>query len=432
MALIIGVWRRPTVGIAAVLCLYGLKQWGQSSSGFFAEHREFTNFAVFFIALFGVVRAAQQRSCVFCRLPTTAVLVLALYAYALMSLTWTPDIEAALGQWLALGPYVITIALLAPLLFSDFDGAKNAFTWTALVATVICALALWFGTWGSRGLVIFGHDASGDNFLDFETNPLAMSSMAGTVVVIAALWFARPNRPSLRAIAAVCILIGVAVILRTGSRGQLIATGAAVVVALPIAYRLAEARSIAAFAFAVVLVAGLGWWATSLVHFDASRWESARSLEDVTGRIDNAQLLLRASTANLHGMVFGLGNSSAFKILGIYPHITGLEVIAEEGIIGAAMYFGILALAVRSIWRIAHRADFDDLKRNVLAMLTGLLVFELIISWKQGSLLISVYVFAYAIALARLETPIGAVKHAVAPMLSPIHSVLPRFQNLMR
>jgi Ca2+/Na+ antiporter len=283
-------------------------------------------------------------------------------------------------------------------------------------------------------LVIFGHvaGAAGENFYEYETNPLAMSSMAGTVVVIATMWLARPNRAIFRILAAVCIPIGLAVIMRTGSRGQLIATGVATVVALPIAYRLREARSIAMLVLAAIVVAGMAWWATSLVDIDSSRWESSRSLGDAVGRFDNAEALLRASSATVGNIIFGLGNSSAFKILGIYPHVTGLEVVAEEGLIGGAMYFTILLLAIRNIRRIAAAPDFTDFKRNVLATITGLLVFELIVSWKQGSLLISVYVFAYAIILARLESPIVSAR--IAPMIETAAAkpLVPRFQNLLR
>jgi hypothetical protein len=176
----------------------------------------------------------------------------------------------------------------------------------------------------------------------------------------------------------------------------------------------------------------MGWWATSLVEVDSARWESSRSAEDVAGRFANAELLLRASTADFRSTLFGLGNSSAFKLLGIYPHITGLEVIAEEGLIGAVLYFAILFLAVRSITRIISRPDFTDLKRNVLAMITGLFVFELLVSWKQGSLLISVYVFAYAIILARLESPIRAAKNLPVPEIPMTTPGSPRFQNLLR
>jgi hypothetical protein len=434
LALVIGAWRRPVVGFAAVLCLYGLKQWGQSSSAFFAIHREFTNFAVFFIALFGVLREAQKRGCVLCEVPTTTVLVLALYADAIVSILWSLDPGAAVDQWIALGPYVVTIALLAPLLFTNFEDARVAFVWTACVGAVICFLALVFGSWGARGLVIYGYDIVTGNgeFYEYETNPLALSSVAGSVVVITSFWFSKPNRPAMRALALICILVGVAVMLKTGTRGQLIATGFALLIASPIAFKLTEARSIASFFGAAVLIGGLAFWAISIVDFDTSRWESSRTAGDVVGRLDNAVTLLSVSSASIGSVLFGLGNSSAFKVLGIYPHVTGLEVVAEEGILGGVLYFGILALAVRSIRRILARPDFDELKRNVLATLTGLSVFELIISWKQGSLLISVYVFAYAMVLARLESAELSVQATDSAPAGAGLTVATPFPNLLR
>ena len=143
-----------------------------------------------------------------------------------------------------------------------------------------------------------------------------------------------------------------------------------------------------------------------------------------------AQALLGASTSGLFTATFGLGNSSAFQVIGIYPHITALEVLAEEGVVGAALYFTIIFLAFRSIKRMAGQPELSDSKRNALAILSGLFVFELILSWKQGSLLFSVYVFAYAIALARLEAV--PVKVSSESKHLSAGTSLPRFQNLLR
>jgi hypothetical protein len=140
------------------------------------------------------------------------------------------------------------------------------------------------------------------------------------------------------------------------------------------------------------------------VDVDNSRWSEVRTSQDVAGRFAMARTLLGASTSDFFTALFGLGNSSAFHVLGIYPHITGLEILAEEGIFGGAIYFGILVFAMRSAKRMIG-APLSDSQRNGAAILIGLFVFELILSWKQGSLLFSVYVFAYAIALARLAGP---------------------------
>src|SRR5271170_7843791 len=162
LALLIGTWRRAAVGLAAVLCLYGLKQWGQSTTQFFSDHREFANFAVFLIALIGVVRAAQKRSCVLCRLPPSAILVAVIYLYAFITITWAPDPRTSLDQWIINGPYILTVTVLAPLLMNDLNEARTAFVWTAAAGVFICALALIFGNWGDRGLLLYGHEALQD------------------------------------------------------------------------------------------------------------------------------------------------------------------------------------------------------------------------------------------------------------------------------
>ncbi len=434
LALLIGTWRRPAVGIAAVLCLYGLKQWGQSATGFFSEHREFANFAVFLIALLGVVRATQKRSRIFCQFPTTAMLVAVLYVYAFITISWAPDPPTSFQQWVISGPYIITITLLAPLLLSDLDDARTAFIATALAGGAICVLALAFGIWGDRGLVLYGHEALQDpnNIYRYETNPLALSGMAGTVFIISALSLGRPNRMLLRAFACVCIPIALAVILKSGTRGQLLASGAGLFVALPIAFPPKNGRSFAMLLFVAIIVLGLGWWSASHVDISSSRWsDSSRASQDVAGRLAMAQALLGASTSNIFTAMFGLGNSSAFQVLGIYPHITGLEVLAEEGLFGAGIYLAILLLAARSIKRIAAQFAISDSRRNALAILSGLFVFELILSWKQGSLLFSVYVFAYAITLSRLETP-AAKSSPVSIGQVSTGANFPRFQNLLR
>jgi hypothetical protein len=432
LMLLIGTWRRPAVGIAAVLCLYGLKQWGQSSTAIFSEYREFANFALFVIVLLGVIRAAQKRGCVFCTIPPTAVLVGVLYLYAFITIAWSPDPRTSLDQWIGSGPYILIITVLAPLLLNDLDDARTAFIWTAMTGTVLCTLALVFGNWGDRGLVLYGHEALQDsnNIYRYETNPLALSGMAGTVFIIAALSLGQPNRLLMRVVAAACIPIALAVILRSGSRGQLIASAFAALVAMPLAFRLKGGRSLVMLLVLAAVILGLGWWSASLVDINSSRWSDSRTTGDVVGRLALAQTLLSASTANWFTAVFGLGNSSAFQVLGVYPHITGLEVLAEEGFFGGALYFTVLYFAFRSIKRLAGRIEMTGSQRNALGILAGLFVFELMLSWKQGTLLFSVYVFAYAIALARLETL--SFGKSLAPELRAEGSLVPRFQNLLR
>jgi len=200
-------------------------------------------------------------------------------------------------------------------------------------------------------------------------------------------------------------------------------------VGLPIAFRVRGARSFLTLPLLILAIAGLGWWSTSIVEIDSSRWSDVRTTQDVAGRVAMAEQLLGASTRDVSTALFGLGNSSAFEVLGIYPHITGLEVIAEEGVLGASIYFVILFLAFRSILRLARRTQLTDRQRSSLGILAGLFVFELILSWKQGSLLFSVYVFAYAIILARFEAS-SSVSESETVLTEPAVT-LQRFPNLL-
>jgi hypothetical protein len=426
--LLIGAWLRPAAAIAAVLCLFGLKQWGQSSTQILSEHRQFTNFVVAGIAVLGVVRAAARRSCIFCEVSSTDVLVALLFGYALISTIWTPDPGASIDQWRDQAPYLIIVSLLAPLLFRDLDDTRVAFLWTAFAASAICVLALVLGKWGGRGLLLYGGLTNeDDNFL--ETNPLALAGMAGTAFLIAAMSLGRPNPVLLRLIAATCIPMALAVILRSGSRGQLIASGLGLLVALPIAFRPKEGGSRIGLVVAAALVLGLAYGAMALVDVDKGRWSTDLASQDVGGRFDMARALLAASTSSVLTTIFGVGNSSSFQLVGFYPHIAGLEVLAEEGLLGAAMYCGILFLSFRSIKRLATLRSLTDSQRNALAIIAGLFVFELVLSWKQGSLLGSIYVFAYAMILARMEATTLTSTGLAQP------SVLPptiRFENLLR
>ena len=92
---------------------------------------------------------------------------------------------------------------------------------------------------------------------------------------------------------------------------------------------------------------------------------------------------------------------------------------------------GILLVAFAALLHVAGYV-VQQPRLSVLAMFTGLLVFEFIISWKQGSLLISVYFFAYAIVLARLESTVYDREPAgVATVTGPVPSPVP-FPNLLR
>src|ERR1700760_2143388 len=114
------LWR-PSVSIAAILCLYGLKQWGQATSPWLAAHGLFTNFAIGGVVLIALAIRMLRGGCVFCNIRPATWAVFALYAYALFSLLWTPRLDLALPVWAVGYPYFVTAIFLAPLAVHTSD-----------------------------------------------------------------------------------------------------------------------------------------------------------------------------------------------------------------------------------------------------------------------------------------------------------------------
>lgn len=400
--LLIGTLRTPSAGFAGVLCLFGLKQWGQNSAPFIAEHRTATNLVIGALLLLGILVRAARGQCLFCRFPAAALFVAALWGYALVTLLWTPDPTGAFEVWQTDAPYMAAIAFGGPLLIGSLRDMRACAYWTIAIGTAVMGLAMVYGQWGIRGLTVLG------DIRESESNPLALASMAGTVAVFAALSMQRTMNIAWRVVFLLVIPLGFAVILRSGSRGQLVAAAVAIVLLWPVAYRQRHIGSRVLWLVAATSISLLAWVGTSFVASDR-RWSAAVSGADVAGRLDMSLTLIRRAISSPFSFVFGLGNSSSFHYLGLYPHVAFLEILGEEGLVGASLFACIAFLALRSTLRLARYAKEPD-ARATLGLLGGAFIFELILSMKQGTLLSCTYVFAYAIVLGRLERTVREVR----------------------
>jgi hypothetical protein len=434
LTLAVGAVLRPPIALAGVICLFGLKQWGQSSSALLAANPPFTNIAIGVLTVAAVLRAAFKRSCLFCRVPAAEICVILLFVYALVTLLWSLDLEDALDTWATASPYLAVVVLLAPLVVDDLDDVKTVFTWAMLLGGTICFLAVAFGTWGYRGLAVDARVAVGvlDTApLELQTNPLSIAGIGGTAVIAAAMFLTERRRVLLKVLALCTIPFAFAVIIRSGSRGQLVALLPAVLVAGSVAFRLRGLRSWLSLGLLTALIVGLGFWATSFVDVDKSRWLGSQlATHDVEGRFEMAATVLDAALAHPFAIFFGLGNSSSLALLGIYPHITILEVLAEEGLPGIALYAAVLIYSVRSIRRTVRAVEDDPGRRIALAILAGVFAYELVLSWKQGSLLGSPYVFCCAIVLGRIEQSFAVFPAQQSTELTAVAPIR-AFPNLM-
>ena len=426
--LIVGTIRRPAVAFAGVLCLYGLKQWGQNTTTLLVQYRMATNLIVGALVLVAVaILAFGDRTKFDFKMPTNWKFAVALYFYAFMTLLLAPDFDASLKQWSLQWPYVVTFVIFLPLVLNSMADVRIAITATVLVGGAICALALFAGNWGLRGLVILG------DIYEQQTNPLAIASLGGTVF-LGALFLLRIPQPVWRKILlAALIPIGIAVIFRSQSRGQLGAAALAGAIGWLFASRKAIGVRLFSLVVAGVFVGAMGWWVFDQLHVDAQRFSGDLAGSDAEGRLEMARTLLGEAARSPGSLIFGLGNSSSYYYLGIYPHITALEVLAEEGLVGFMLYAAFIVFtfagAARLFGAMNDTSAIGD--RVAAAAVLSLFMFELMLSMKQGTFLTSTYVIAYATIIARMGNWQMGDDQAVAQ--EPLaQKPAPLYPNLMR
>jgi hypothetical protein len=429
---VIAAWRRPASAIATLACIYGLKQLGETSHDWLAANAVISNIAVAMVAGVALVRRLLQGKLTQNRMPPVYWLIVAFYAYALASIIWTPALTSALRIWGHDYPYMILVIFVAPWLAINNDDLRDAFGWLRYAGGFLVIALLYTARWGERGLVV-----SSGNAFD-ETNPLAIADLSG-VVAIAALFMVSARLAALGQfvrlfIAAVCAIV----IVRSGSRGQLIAVSGTILLMLPVAYPVSRLRSSAAALAAIAAVSGAIAFATAkYVHWWDVRWVKSTAIGDATDRWTMVAELLRAWSRDGVSVLFGIGNSGSFSpsIAGFYPHNMPLEILGEEGALGFTLYMVIVARVFLKTYSGLRCAGNDLSQRGLLATTLGCFLFTLLVSLKQGNAVSSVTFFMFAVLTFQAAAKVCAdnTQGRMRPVSPPLPTSLePAFPNLLR
>jgi hypothetical protein len=401
-SLFIALWKYPAVALAGALCMFGLEQWGQATTTFFAQHHTATNYLIGGILVLALmVQGVKKGFSLLAGYPAVGWLTLALFLYAFASTQWAPRSDISLDLWASRWPSMITIVVLSPLLITQSRDVRAANIGLLVVGGLLTILLLFFVQWEYRRIVM-GHDLG---------NPLAVSSMAGMVVLIAVLADPWPESrlwvPIKWALVGLCL----ALVVRSGSRGQLLGTILISIACWPISRRLTNVKQFVILGLVVVFLGAATNWAIQEYSSQqaysvyGSRWSEQSAQEDISGRLKNALLLVRLAYESPETVLIGLGNSASYdpRILGIYPHFVPLEVLAEEGLIGFGLYLTILFCSMRSCLRCFRSIANEPRERLLLGGVVGLYMFTLLLSFKQGSLLGNLEFFMLSIILGRYE-----------------------------
>lgn len=398
----VGSLKRPAFSLGAILCMFGLEQWGETKISFIATHSSFSNYLSFAIVAIGItLQLYRGRHPRLCNGPIHLCIAL-LFMYSFTSLFWTPIPTFAILEWRTQFPYVLLVLVVLPMLIHDESDARDGLMGTLITGGILAFCLTFFVEWGYRSIV---SDVSAAGVVRL---PLAMAQMGAYVFILAIML---RGRGVLNALISLCLIaISLTLVVKTGSRGQLIAMLASGLAFAPMARGQVLSRGYVAIFLIGIMAALAVWWmlpglSGSLSMGESDRFSTERAVGDYEGRLVAAGMLLDHYLASgIGGMIFGLGSSASFspQIVGFYVHIVPIEILCELGIVGAVLLLAILLLTIRAVARytaVLARGGGNPNANRAVAALSALFVCELLLSLKEGSLLRDTNLFLFPILI---------------------------------
>jgi len=405
-SLLLVLWKYPAVGLAGVLCMFGLEQWGQATNTFFSQHQSATNYLIGGILVLALTLQTMKKGLsLFAGYPSVGWLTLVLFLYAFASTQWASRPDISMAEWGSRLPYVVTILLLSPLIICEIRDLRSTYTALFLIGGVLTVLLLFFVKWEARRIVL-GNSIGDQGF----GNPLAIAGMAGMVAIVGILANPWPQSkawlPFKWTLVALCLIL----IVRSGSRAQLLGVIVISAACWPISRPIKDSKQFFAWTFGVLFLSGITvlalgefWSKQEAYYAGGNRWSEQAMQGAMSGRFDMALYLVNLWYSAPETIFFGLGNSTSFdpRILGIYPHFVPLEILAEEGLVGIILFLTILYMTGRNALRGYRSVRSVPSDRPIFAALVAMFLYASLLALKQGSLLGNLEPFMFAIILGK-------------------------------
>lgn len=395
------ILKYPSISLSAVILMYGIEQWAQSSSYYFVSHNTLTNYIIGVLVVFSIFIKIVKREPVCAGYPLVGWLVILLFVYSLLSLSWVSVPEVGVGLWRQAFPYIVLVILLSPSLFSSTEDLSKVFNVVVFAGTVLVLMLLFGSNWTDRGVELASTGAR-----QLMGNPLAVAETGAYVMLAAGFMRFKKGLRFWSVLRWVSVAAGMALAVKSGSRGQFFA----MIFVFFFFYSLEGGRKNLSRSFALlagfVVFGVLTYWAFELFsQSEAGRWESSLMEHDIVSRWRGSIVLLKEWLGSPLTMVFGLGNSASYdtRILGIYPHVVVLEVLGEEGMVGFTL---LLVIVLMTMWNIVSSlslAGVSSQKKGLVLTMSAITLFLFIISFKQGSMLRSLAFFASTIYVGKLR-----------------------------
>lgn len=396
------VARKPSYAMLVMYCMFAFEQWAQSHVTLLTVHSWIMNVFAGLIISAALLSSMMKQGVEQIRFAFGGKLLLLLLVYAFLSVGWAPNPAQGLDLWARHGPYLILAALVTPWLVTKTPELHVAYRKLAIMGAGISVLLLLSADWESRKIIVASDQG------EAAGNPLEVATLAGTVLIVAAIMQAPLLKSSLSGFLRwATIFVAIAIIIRSGSRGQLISAAAVLVLLGPMRFTLKKFRNVLYLAFLSAGGALVGLYALNEFWYGSTRWTQERMGGDISGRVAQSMSLLEKWYSDPVTMTFGLGNSASYEedILGYYAHNVPVEILAEEGLIGAFIFIWFLIWTAKKTRRLLKQLADGSPNKDVLLVSLGLFLYFLILTLKQGSLLGSHLFFMSAMILANCLDP---------------------------
>ena len=335
----------------------------------------------------------------------TTMAVCILYAWAAISIMWTPSSMTA--PILVRGglPYVILLVLITPALIDSTDALASFLRSSLVLGTgVACLMAvnpdLDFRS-GRLGLKLA---------VGVQSNPLAIGELGGLLVLLSTLVHRGAHGPLLSLMRPLALLVGALLCLQSGSRGQLIFAVALAVFLTPLSRKMRNPMQFVGGAVVAMILIPIGiWLIVPLIDPTLlKRWDADQITSGVAGRFQNILDLFAVWLRSPSTWIPGLG-MNAFASLTTagskegYVHNIFVEVLTEFGLPMFLLFCWLILATIQRVRGMLVYFSDDPEARASVVCIGAFAAYYLAIANKQGELWSQGPLFMYICIIARLS-----------------------------
>ncbi|MEM6393684.1 MAG: hypothetical protein AAF797_12995 [Planctomycetota bacterium] len=382
--------RSPAWFIGPLYGLFVFEQALQAHFAFFVANRSFVNLMMAGIVLLLLGYQKAKGELTIKTGPMLAATV-GLVLLSILSMAWSIQPEMTKSFFLRDMRLFLLIIVSVPLLVRSMDDAWVAIK-SVLLFSVVASIVLMQSTQVfMRQVVLVGQVTGFGQEGSVRSNPLVVATVAGYAAILTLVVPLRGLGVVWTIGRFVLFAICLVAIIRTGSRGQLAAALVVSLVAYPLAHGQAGMGKKMLATLGSVFVLGLMVFVLGQ-YARGGRWDLAGGIETYSGtRLGFVgQLLAYWAEAGPVAWLLGIGSAAARSpevLGGVYTHVVAVEVLGELGLVGFTLLLIVLWRAVYNVRHLLRVCGPSPVLRCTVVGWAALLLFDFMLSFKQGTLL---------------------------------------------